>query len=391
MPKVTSTEADNARPRRRHAAGQATRELLMVAAERLIAMNGVEGVSLTEIREAAGQSNSSVIGYHFGSQAGLVRAVLEFRYRTINARRAELLREARERGVSDDPREAVWIIVRPLVESIDAGEMFVPFLARVSANPRAFADYMPAELADSTGSLLREMAPGLMSGMTARARLGREVQLYNSVLSLLAELARGHQRISEAQLSNYVDGWVGMLTAPMSPDTSTLMGQEQPRRLPALAAPSPAVVPARQHRVVKLGRAVGEELDRVELDHHPRRGVEQLHQLSAGLRVRPEPGAVEEQRQQPAHQFPVTVMDGGAGLGGDHGPAHLGALAGHHDAAVGAGGERLDPGTLGRGVYPELPVRPDERVRHADRPAGGVGPADDAFAGLLVEPFPAQF
>jgi hypothetical protein len=35
--------------------------------------------------------------------------------------------------------------------------------------------------------------------MPARARLGREVQLYNSVLRLLAELARGHQRISEAQ------------------------------------------------------------------------------------------------------------------------------------------------------------------------------------------------
>jgi AcrR family transcriptional regulator len=220
-----SAQAENTRPRRRHAAGQATRELLMVTAERLIAMNGVEGVSLREIQAAAGQSNSSVIAYHFGSQAGLVHAVLEFRYRTVNARRAELLQEARDRGVSDDPREAVWIIVRPLIESIDAGEMFVPFLARVSANPRAFADYLPPQTAD-TVNVLREMVPNLMSGMPARARLGREVQLYNSVLSLLAELARGHQRISEAQLSNYVDGWVGMLTAPLSPATSELMPRE---------------------------------------------------------------------------------------------------------------------------------------------------------------------
>ena len=226
MRSVTSTEAENTHPRRRHSAGQATRELLMVTAERLIALNGVEGVALREIQAAAGQSNSSVITYHFGSQAGLVRAVLEFRYRRINTRRAELLQQARDRGVSGDPREAVWIIVRPLIESIDAGEMFVPFLARVSANPRAFAEYLPPQLADSTANVLREMAPGLMSGMPERARLGREVQLYNSVLSLLAELARGHQRISEAQLSNYVDGWVGMLTAPMSPGTSGLMGQD---------------------------------------------------------------------------------------------------------------------------------------------------------------------
>ena len=167
-----------------------------------------------------------MITYHFGSQAGLVRAVLEYRYQKVNARRADLLREARDRGVSDDPREAVWIIVRPLVESIDAGEMFVPFLARVSANPRAFAEYLPPELADSTVNVLREMVPGLMSDMPERARLGREVQLYNSVLSLLAELARGHQRISEAQLSNYVDGWVGMLTAPLSPPTAALMRAE---------------------------------------------------------------------------------------------------------------------------------------------------------------------
>src|SRR6266700_697094 len=129
-----AVQAENTHPRRRHSAGQATRELLMVTAERLIAMNGVEGVTLREIQAAAGQSNSSVITYHFGSQAGLVRALLEFRYRKVNARRAELLKEAREQGMSGDPRAAVWLIVRPLIESIEAGEMFVPFLARVSAN-----------------------------------------------------------------------------------------------------------------------------------------------------------------------------------------------------------------------------------------------------------------
>src|SRR5579862_2980011 len=101
-----TAQAESTRGRRHHAAGEATRELLMVAAERLFAMNGVEGVTLREIQAAAGQANSSVITYHFGSQAGLVRALLEFRYRRINARRAELLRQAGERGVSGDPREA---------------------------------------------------------------------------------------------------------------------------------------------------------------------------------------------------------------------------------------------------------------------------------------------
>jgi AcrR family transcriptional regulator len=197
----------------------------MVSAERLFAMNGVEGVSLREIQAAAGQSNSSVITYHFGSQDGLVRALLEFRYQKINARRAELLQEARDRGVAGDPWETVWIIVRPLIESIDAGEMFVPFLARVSANSRTFTECLPQRL-DGSVDVLRETVSSQLSVMPERVRLGREVQLYNSVLNLLAELARGHQRISEAQLSNYVDGWVGMLTAPLSPATSELMSRE---------------------------------------------------------------------------------------------------------------------------------------------------------------------
>jgi AcrR family transcriptional regulator len=221
-----TAHAENTPTRRRHATGEATRELLMTTAERLFAMNGVEGVTLREIQAAAGQSNSSVITYHFGSQAGLVRAVLEFRYRKVNARRAELMQEARDRGLVGDPREAVWIIVRPLIESIDAGEMFVPFLARVSANTRAFAEYLQAEMSASPVNVLRETAPSLLAGLPERARAGREVQLYNSVLNLLAELARGHQRISEAQLNNYVDGWVGMLTAPMSSATAELMGRE---------------------------------------------------------------------------------------------------------------------------------------------------------------------
>jgi len=223
-------DAENTRTRRRHSTGEATRELLMVTAERLFAMNGVEGVTLREIQAAAGQSNSSVITYHFGSQAGLVRALLEFRYQKVNARRAELLQEARDRGVAGDPREAVWIIVRPLIESIDAGEMFVPFLARVSANTRTFADYLPPQLPDSSLNVLRAV-PGLLPGLPERARAGREVQLYNSVLNLLAELARGHQRISEAQLNNYVDGWVGMLTAPFSDPTAELMRLEEAARL----------------------------------------------------------------------------------------------------------------------------------------------------------------
>lgn len=223
-----SAQTTPSRPlRRRSAAGEATRERLMTTAERLFAMNGVAGVTLREIQEGAGQSNASVVTYHFGSKEGLVRALLQFRYQAVNARRAELLLNAQREGVHDDPRAAVLIIVKPLVESIQAGEMFVPFLARLVGDTRTLAHYLPE---DRTIDALGEMLPNWSIELPERAMLGRQVQLYSSVLNLLGEHARSRHRISEAQLSNYIDVWVGMLTAPISDATRSLMTREDARR-----------------------------------------------------------------------------------------------------------------------------------------------------------------
>ncbi|WP_416958038.1 TetR/AcrR family transcriptional regulator [Streptomyces sp. Agncl-13] len=210
--------------RRRHTTGEATRELLMTTAERLFAVRGVEGVTLREIQMEAGQSNSSVITYHFGSKAGLVRALIAFRYRTIDARRAVLLDEARADGVAEDPLAAVWLVVRPLIESIEAGEMFVPFLARL-APASADAEYWPRQIEEAT-DVLQELVPGLLGVLPDRVRRGREAQLYNSVLNLLGDHARNRHPISDAQLNNYIDGWVGMLIAPVSAVTYDLMEDE---------------------------------------------------------------------------------------------------------------------------------------------------------------------
>ena len=48
---------------------------LILAAERLIAEHGSAIVSLRQITEAAGVSNTSAINYHFGSREALLLAV----------------------------------------------------------------------------------------------------------------------------------------------------------------------------------------------------------------------------------------------------------------------------------------------------------------------------
>lgn len=68
------------------------RELLMDAAETLIAERGM-GVSLREIAAQAGQRNNSAVIYHFGNHDGLIAAMLDRRMSVLDERRRVLLAE----------------------------------------------------------------------------------------------------------------------------------------------------------------------------------------------------------------------------------------------------------------------------------------------------------
>lgn len=213
--------------RRRNASGESTRVMLMEVAERLFATRGIEAVTLREIQEAAGQSNTSVIRYHFGSRDGLIRALIAHRQSALGLQRQEMLEQMRAEGKEADPRAVVWLLVRPLANSIEADEMFVPFLARLSENPRARTDYWPEHVDDDwTQERLETLVDAALQDLPERVRRGRTFQLYLSLLNVLAEAARSGHGISEAQLHNYVDGWIGMLTAPVSYETRGLIAED---------------------------------------------------------------------------------------------------------------------------------------------------------------------
>src|ERR1700709_284957 len=116
--------------RRRNASGESTRVMLMEVAERLFATRGIEAVTLREIQQAAGQSNTSVIRYHFGSRDGRIRALISYRQASLGTDRTKMLAMMREQGKEADPRAVVWLLVPPRANHIAAGEMVAPFLAR---------------------------------------------------------------------------------------------------------------------------------------------------------------------------------------------------------------------------------------------------------------------
>ena len=63
----------------RQARSEATKSALMRAAEKLIAENGVENVSISDIVTVAKQKNQSALQYHFTNLNGLIDAILETR------------------------------------------------------------------------------------------------------------------------------------------------------------------------------------------------------------------------------------------------------------------------------------------------------------------------
>ena len=209
--------------RRRNASGESTRVMLMEVAERLFATRGIEAVTLREIQEAAGQANTSVIRYHFGSRDELIRALITHRQNRLGALRQKMLAQMRAERKEADPRAVVWLIVRPMVDSIKAGEMFAPFLARLAEDPRAKSDLWPDHVDDDWAQeRIEELVEAALQDMPPRVRRGRTFQLYTSVVNVLAESARTG-RLGDAQLHNYVDGWVGLLTAPVSYETRGLL------------------------------------------------------------------------------------------------------------------------------------------------------------------------
>jgi len=92
---------------------------LILAAEKLFARGGIEGVSLREIAAAAGQGNHHAVQYHFRSREGLVQAVFDYRMRQMEDRRAEMLEAAEAAGKLDDARTIVEIIFLPQLELPD--------------------------------------------------------------------------------------------------------------------------------------------------------------------------------------------------------------------------------------------------------------------------------
>ena len=205
-----------------------TRVQLIVAAERLFAERGIEGVSLREINLAAKQRNTSAAHYHFGSKEALVDAIFEYRRSEIGKRRDELLDALQVEGRTGDVRALAGALVMPLAPEIQGGEdggHYLEFLAHLFlTTPAKVGDILRKHQAGDSrwAAMFTAALPGIPRSLlwTRLLLMARHV-----VISLAIYQRRGlvvDDVTFEAYLSDMVDAVAGYLSAPPSSRTLAL-------------------------------------------------------------------------------------------------------------------------------------------------------------------------
>ncbi|WP_418601986.1 TetR family transcriptional regulator [Mycolicibacterium sp. SCSIO 43805] len=185
------------------------RELLMDAAEMLIAERGMT-VTLRELAAAAGQRNNSAVIYHFGGLDGLVAATLQRRMDSLEPRRAELLA-----GLDADsgPADIVAAIVGPALTI--PYEQGATHYARFVESIRVHS--VIAELQPSSNqwpvvmSLIRRLTPHVPGGRRAQTRRIR--LMATAMFSLMADYERRDELASPRKRARATEELTALLVA----------------------------------------------------------------------------------------------------------------------------------------------------------------------------------
>jgi AcrR family transcriptional regulator len=114
---------------RRNVRGEATRRLILDAAERLFAERGLSAVPLRDIGVAAGQRNHAAVQYHFGDRDQIVTAIMEARGAESEASRADLVAHLMLSGTVPTVGDVVNAFVRPLAIHIRPDNHYLGFLS----------------------------------------------------------------------------------------------------------------------------------------------------------------------------------------------------------------------------------------------------------------------
>lgn len=199
---------------------------LIYAAERLFAENGIAGVSLRSINQAANQKNISAAHYHFGSREGLIEAVLEHRVLDLDERRQALLAKL---GSSCELRRCVEALVVTLADELGPrpeGNYYLRFVQQYERYKGAQAFARARSPAGVEIYRRVDRAIGYLPRPVRELRLRYLVNIMHGVLATAErELANDTLDRKDVPLitSDLVDMITAALAAPLADSTMTLL------------------------------------------------------------------------------------------------------------------------------------------------------------------------
>jgi len=207
---------------------QPARLALVLAAERLFAVQGFASVSLRQVQEAAGVRNTSAVHYHFGSRDELVRAVFDHRFAAVNPHRIEIMRQLERDGRLDDTRALVGAMIYPLAPELEPrpeGNHYLRFLDRFLRDHPIITRRDATPLTEGwqwmERELRRTLEPFGKTMVTLRVNLAR-LQTFAGLASIEADLVAGAVRPRQRTLmvEVLIDAVVAALTGPVAPTTA---------------------------------------------------------------------------------------------------------------------------------------------------------------------------
>ena len=130
----------------------ATRERILAEAERLFALNGVDGAQIRDIVRAAGQANDSAVHYHFQSRHGLLTAICERKINQMEPERRRLLDEVKATGHLDDLPALVHSLIAPTADLLATqdGRYFLGITAQLAGRAGIRTGSVPAPMITTT-------------------------------------------------------------------------------------------------------------------------------------------------------------------------------------------------------------------------------------------------
>ena len=212
-----------------------TRERLISAAEMLFAEHGIGVVSLREINRGAGAKNAVAVQYHFKDKAGIVRAIKDKHWPSIDARRHAMLDEYEAHGTAD-LRALASALVRPLaskLDDLDGGLAFLQIYAELVMAPGVFTAEPPDadNIKDGMARWRLLVDPFLP---TEGARLHRRFAAIRLTAAELGRRARtGPHTDDRLFVSDLIDLVTSILGAPASDETARLMAEKDEVRASA--------------------------------------------------------------------------------------------------------------------------------------------------------------